>query len=223
MQPRPAPTVVVGLGRGNIAATLIVLAFLAAIVAISAVSAIGSDGSSRILGFGLAGLFAVPLVMMFVLLPRLVAPRDVVFDGAGLHIRQGGRVHTIAWPLIAGLAIGFEYKQEEKERIPFTLDQAKEVISERTSAAVLDLLHLGDQRKFALEIYPSRPDAVEFAPKLRGYWKQQVPPAPGLPAAGWRYMLPPVVSIADQVGRGVFAVAPQRWVGFVPRQWPGRA
>jgi hypothetical protein len=222
MQPRPAPTVVVGLGRGNIAATLIMLAFLTGIVVICAVKAVGSDGSSRAILFLLAGVFAVPLVLTLVLLPRMVAPRDVVFDGSGLHIRHGNRIQTIAWPLIAALAIGFEYKEQEKQRIPFTLDQAKDVISERASAAVLDLLHLGEQRKFALEIYPSRPDAVEFAPKLRPYWKPQVPPAPGLPPIGWRVALPPVMSIADQIGRGVFTVAPQRWVGFVPRQWPGR-
>jgi hypothetical protein len=72
-------------------------------------------------------------------------------------------------------------------------------------------------RRYVLEIYSTRTDAVTLVPLLRPYWTEQPPLAPGLPPQAWRFPLPPVPSIADQVGQAVQRLEPRRWLGFVAR------
>ncbi len=219
---QPPPTVAVGLGRGNVAAGLIMLGFLTLLVVAGVVGGATLTGATSSVGYFIAVVFAIPLVLLLIGLPRFFAPRAVVFAPGGLYIRQGSRQEGIEWSLIAGLAIGYEYKQPENPKLLVSTDGVKDLAVERMTGATLEALQLSSQRRFALEIYPARPDAVNFAPKLKPYWVQQVPAAPGLPPMAWRFVLPPVVAIADEVGRGAFTVVPQRWVGFVPRPWSGR-
>ncbi|HET6214380.1 MAG TPA: hypothetical protein VFE14_16060 [Micromonosporaceae bacterium] len=64
------------------------------------------------------------------------------------------------------------------------------------------------KRRLALEIFPVRPDAAQRYPRLKPYWKSQEPPAPGLSALRWGFRLPPVVSIAREIGRGAQTFQP---------------
>lgn len=220
------PFAVVRMGRGNAASFIVLLGFLTVLVGIAAVSSARSDDSSaKVLGFGTAALLAIPLVVLVVRAPRFLSPASIAYDTYGMHLRLGGRQHSVAWPLIAGVAIGYAYQQPENAHkpLPLTSDGLKDMITDKATGAVMEALQLSDRRQFALELYPSRPDATMMLPGLKPYWTQLPPTAPGLPPFGWRIQLPPVMAIADQVGRATHAAAANRWVGFVPRPWVGKS
>lgn len=220
--PLPAP-VAVPMGRSARSGFFGVLVFLTVIVGVSAVSSARADGSARILGFAIAVLFAIPLLIGIVRAPVFLAPRALVYDGYGMHLRMGGKQHSIAWSLIAAIAIGYEYRTPEREALPVTMDQAKEILANRATDAVMEAFQTSDKRRFWLEIYPSRPDAVQFVPGIRRTWMNVAPPSPALAPMAWRILLPPVTEIADNVGRAAHQWAPQRWFGFVARPWSGRS
>src|SRR5258706_9860609 len=111
--PTPGPFAVVRMGRSNAAGFILLAIFLGVIVGVAAISSANSDDSSeRAIGFGIAGLFALPLILLIILAPRFLAPASVVLDPYGLRLRMGGREHIIAWPLIAGIGIGYAYQQQ---------------------------------------------------------------------------------------------------------------
>ncbi|MBO0871040.1 MAG: hypothetical protein J2P15_21015 [Micromonosporaceae bacterium] len=218
----PAP-VSVGLGRSNTSMTLLVLAALGTLVGVSGYGGFHSTGSARILGYGFAALFAVPLVMMLVGLPRLLRPRYLVFEPRGMRIVAGRVQVAIGWEELHALGLGYEQAPEKEQVIPTSVDDVQDRVAEYLSGKVSEALQVSDARRIALEIFPTHPQAVERYPLLRPYWHQQAPPYPGLPWQRWRFPLPPVVSIGEAVGAGVWAFQPRRWLGWFPRPWSGKS
>jgi hypothetical protein len=77
---------------------------------------------------------------------------------------------------------------------------------------------------------------VHQFPKLAQYWIALPPPVEGIPSGegerqraggrgipsvGWRFPLPPVVSIAEEIDRGAHAFQPDRRLGWYARPWSG--
>jgi hypothetical protein len=200
----------------------LLLAFLAFVIGASASGGMTADTpSSRYLDFGLAIVFAIPLVMLIRAAPKFFAPRFVLVDASGLGIRHGRETVLVPWPEIHALAIGFAVAEAEKTTIPTSADEVAEFVSDRLAAAASEALHVSKKRQLALEIFPTRPDAVERYPKLKPYWQPLNPPVNGLPPARWRFALPPVVSISQQIASALVAWSPQRWAGWLSRPWTG--
>jgi hypothetical protein len=210
----------IGLGRSNASVALLVLAFLAIVVVVSARGGwTSSDASARITGFGIAGAFAVPLVLMLVKLPRLLRPRYVVIDLTGLHIEHGRESVVIPWPEIVAFGIGYGVAPTEPMKVPTSEDDVKDMAKEYLAGQAREVLQISDKRRLALEIYPIHPAAEDRYPRLRPYWKRDAPPVRGLPDFLWRFPLPPVVPIGQAIERAARMVVPQRWLGWVPRRW----
>jgi hypothetical protein len=220
-----AAPVKVGLGRSNIVVALAVLGFLGWAVWAGAHGAWTSDSTSaKAIGYGVAAAFGVALVMMLVALPRLVSPRYVMIDAFGLRIRHGRREVVLPWPELLAVGIGYQVAPEEELKLPTSVDDLKDAAKEYMAGKASEALQVSGKRRLALEIFPIRPDAVVRYPRLKPYWQMQPPPRAGLPLWRWRFPLPPVVSIAETIGRGIYAFTPQRWLGWFPRPWsePGK-
>jgi hypothetical protein len=215
------PPVRVGLGRSNAVVTLCVLAFLCLVVGTAAKGAITSTGSARVLGAGIAVVFAVPLVMMLRAIPRFLARRYVVLDAMGLHVLHGKEAVSLPWPEVFAVGLGYEQAPAAKQSLPTSVEDVKGIVKDYTVDKVSEALQVSDKRRIVLEIIPARPDAPERYRKLKPYWKHQPPPWAGLPPQQWAFPLPPVVSIAHDVERGVRTFQPQRWLGWYPRPWSG--
>ncbi|HEY2674897.1 MAG TPA: hypothetical protein VGJ07_31580 [Rugosimonospora sp.] len=210
----------IGLGRSNASTVVLVLAFLVIVVVVSVHGAwTSAQTSARVLGFGLGAVFTAPLVLMLVKLPRLLRPRYVVLDAAGLHIQHGRAEVVVPWPEIVALGLGYQVPPAEGWKIPVSQDGVKDLAQEYLAGKVQEALQISDKRRIALEIYPSDPAAKGRYPKLAPYWKRDVPPVAGLPDWLWRFPLPPVVSIGQAVERGARTVAPTRWLGWFLRPW----
>jgi hypothetical protein len=220
-EPGPAPARI-GLGRSNAVVTICVLIFLVVIVGASVKGGIGSTGSTRYLSFFIAVLFAIPLLLAIRALPKLLAPRWVIVDRAGLAIQHGKKTVVVGWPDILAVGIGYALAEPEKTKIPVSIDGATELVAEKLSGLAAEALQISGKRQIALEIYPARPDAVNAYPRLRPYWKPQPPPAPTLPGMQWHFPLPPVAGIAEQVAAALYAWSPPRWAGWTPRPWVGK-
>lgn len=222
MTEAPAGQVRVGLGRSNAVIALAVLGFLAWIVWAGARGGWhASEASARYLGFGVAALFVIPLLMMLWALPRFLSPRYVVFDEHGLRIRHGRREAVVGWADLAGVGIAYQRAAEEPTTLPASVDEVRERVQEYLADAAAEALQVSGKRRIVLEIYPARTDAGDRVPLLKPYWKVLTPPAAGLPAWGWSFPLPPVVSIAREIARGAQAVRPDRWIGWYARPWTG--
>ncbi len=218
---RPAP-VTVSLGYSNVVVTVAVFGFLCWVVYGGVHGGLGAENtSSRALSFGIAALFAVPLLMMLATAPRLLAPRRLTVDVTGLTISHGRRSVTLPWHLVHAIGIGYQQAPEEKTRIPLTPDQVKELVSRVASDRVESALQISGKQKFILEILPNSPDAEQHFPLLKAFWKAAPPPVPGLPPFGWRFPLPPVMSIAASTAQAVALWVPHAWLGWFERPWSG--
>jgi hypothetical protein len=216
------PPVRVGLGRSNAVVTFCVLGFLLLVVGTAAKGAVTSTGSARVLGAGIALVFAVPLVMMLRALPKFLGRRYVALDAIGLRIEHGKEQVVVPWSEVYAVGLGYEQAPAEKQRLPTSVDDLKGVVKDYTVDKVSEALHVSGKRRIVLEIMPARPDdAAQRYPKLKPYWKHQPPPFAGLPPQQWSFPLPPVVSIAHEIERGVRTFQPQRWLGWYPRPWSG--
>jgi hypothetical protein len=210
----------VGLGRSNAVVTVLLLGFLGWVVWAGAHGAwTSTETSARVLGVGFAVAFAIPLVMLLRFLPRFLSPRYVVVDEAGVAIQQGKQTVVVAWHEVTAIGIGYEIEPPTSGKIPNSLggltDAAKGYLADQVSEA----LQISGKRRLVLEIFPVRPDAVDLVPRLKPYWKSLPPPAAGLPEWGWRFPLPPVVSIAQQIAGGLRSRAPRHWLGWFERPW----
>lgn len=196
------------------------LVFLGLLVGVAGYSAARSDYSSgRLLGFAIAGLFTIPLVMLLFRLPRMLSPRSVIIDPAGLTIRHGGEQVVLPWQQLVAVGFGYEQADPEPHKIP---GGAQEIATDYLAGKAQEALQVSDKRRIAMEIYPVRPDAAAWFPKLQPYWQQQLyPPRAGLPPFGWRFPLPPVVSIAQAIDHGVGTFQPHRRLGWYARPWSG--
>jgi hypothetical protein len=221
MQPQPGPAPVkIGLGRSNYVAAICVFALLTAIVVAGVRGGMNADESSaRIIGYGVAVLFAIPLVLLIVGLRKFLAPRYIVVNPAGLGIQHGTETVMVAWPDILAYGIGYAVAEKERVRIPISLDKAQEMVADRITDATMEALQVSGKRRLVLEIFPAAPHLVDRYPRLRPYWKPQPPPAPGLPPIGWRFALPPVIPIAERIAGALYAWSPPRWAGWIRRPW----
>lgn len=217
----PPPPVRVGLGRGNAVITACVLVFLCLVVGASAKGAVTSTGSARVLGAAIGLVFAVPLVMMLLALPKFLARRYVVLDPVGLRIQHGRDEVVVPWPEVYAVGLGYQQAPAGKRSLPTSLDDVKGIVKDYTVDKVSDALQVSGERRIVLEIMPGRPDAEQRYRKLKPYWKHQPPPWAGLPPFQWSFPLPPVASIAHEVERGIRTFQPQRWLGWYPRPWSG--
>jgi hypothetical protein len=210
----------VGLGRSNAVVTFAVLGFLGLLVGVAGYGAATADDSSaRVLGFAFAGIFAIPLVMLLFALPRFLSPRYVIVDPGGLRIQHGKQQVALPWPQLVAVGIGYELANPGPGGLPPTSIQ--DMIADRVADQSAEALHVSGKRRIALEIYPARPDAGQWFPKLQPYWKALAPPVAGVPPYGWRFPLPPVVSIAQDIDRGLWTFQRQRRLGWIPRPWSG--
>jgi hypothetical protein len=224
MQPPAGPVPArIGLGRSNAVGTIALLAFLMLIVCASTVGGFTAPNlSSRILCLALAAVFAVPLLVLAVLLRVLIAPRYVIVDGFGLAIAHGTSTVVVAWPDIAAYGIGYAFAEPEKVKIPVTVGAATDMLSERLAGVAAEALEVSQQRQVALEIFPTGLDAVNRYPRLKPYWKELPPPSAGLAPMRWQFPLPPVIPIAQQIANALFAWSPPRWTGWFPVSWRGK-
>jgi hypothetical protein len=230
----PAP-VRVGLGRSNAVVTVALLLFLGGLVVAGGIGAVtASSSSARVIGGVVAAAFAVPLLMLLRALPRFLAPRHVVFDVYGLHLEHGRRRVSVPWREVMAVGIGRQLAPGEsaartvRDGVTDLVmnrgdvgELAKGRVQGALSAGAAEALQVSGKRRLALEIYPFRWDAVHRYPDLGPYWKQSPPPNAGLPAAHWRFPLPPVVSIGQAVGHGAQTFQPQRWLGWFDQPWDG--
>jgi hypothetical protein len=212
----------VGLGRSNASVVVLVLAFLLVMVGVGGYGGwTSTQVSARVIGFGVAVLFMVPLVMLVVRLPRLLRPRWVVLDASGLRIQHGREEVVVPWPEIVAFGLGYQVPPAKRLTVPLSSDDVKDMAQEYLAGRVREALQVSDARRIALEIYPWHPAAERHYRRLAPYWKRDVPPVAGLPDFLWRFPLPPVVSIGQAVERGARVVAPQRWLGWFARPWSG--
>ncbi len=218
---RPAP-VTVGLGRSNVVVTVAVFAFLCLVVWKSGHGAYTSTGTSaRVLGYGLAGLFGIPLVMLLFAAPRFLSPRRLVFDTTGLTITHGKRFVSVPWAEISAIGISYEQAAQEQAKLPTSTDEITDIVKHLAADKVGEALHISGNRRLTLEFYPTAPDAATRYPRLKPYWKAAPPPVPGLPPFGWRFPLPPVVSIAGSAAQAAQMFVPRAWLGWYARPWSG--
>jgi hypothetical protein len=209
----------VSLGRSNVVITLAVLAFLCWIVWAGAHGGwTATETSARVIGYGVALLFAVPLVMLLFALPRFLSPRAVTVDAHGIAISHGRERVAMAWTDLHAVGIGYERIQGEVQKLPTSADEVKEAIKEYVVDEASEALHISAKRRIVLELYPVRPDAPARFPRLKPYWKRLPPPAAGLSDWAWRFPLPPVMSIARQIDDAIRLFAPRHRIGWFPRQ-----
>jgi len=211
------PAAKISLGRSlNIFAVVYgVISLLAVVGGIR--GGLSSTGSSRVLAYGIAVMFAAPLVIFLVRLQRFVGTRQVLVDSTGLTIRQGHRSQVLAWQDIASVGISYALAREAQS-VQVPLDPPEAVrgpISAQLTAAAMQAAQVSSTRQIALEIYPAGPDVLARYPRMKPYVQEQF--APG--AAFWRFPLPPVVLIAQQLSSALYAWSPQRWFGWVRRPW----
>jgi hypothetical protein len=174
------------------------------------------------LGYVIGGLFGAVLVFLLVKLPVLLRPRSLEFSADGLRFWHGSQHVHIGWDDVVALGIGYEQAPEEKAglRVPTSVqDEVKERVAGYLSDRAQEALQISGKRRIGLEIYPRRLSVAEEYPKLRPYWKDLTPPEGGLPPAGWRLPLPPVLAIAQEIGRGAQLYQPHRWLGWYARRW----
>jgi hypothetical protein len=214
-----AGPVKVGLGRSNAVVTLGLLVFLGWVVWAAGYGAwTSTETSPRVLGAGIAVLFAIPLVMLLRFLPRFLSPRYVLVDEAGVAIQHGRELVVVPWHEVAAVGIGYEI-EPTSTKIPQSLGGLKDAAHDYVVDQVSEALQISAKRRLVLEIFAVRPDAVDLVPRLKPFWKALPPPAAGLPEWGWRFPLPPVVSIAQQIAGGLRSRAPRHWLGWFARPW----
>jgi hypothetical protein len=218
-----ASPVKVGLGRSNVVAVVALLAFLGAIVFFTGRGAFQMpNNESKVLNGGLAVLFAVPLVMLLRNLPRFLRPRYIVVDQVGLAIEAGKERVLVPWSELIAVGIGYQLPEAEKAKMPKSLDDVKAEVSGFLADRAEEALQVSGNRRLVLEIFPGPPDSATRYPRLKPFWKAMPPPYQGLPDWGWRFPLPPVTSIAQQIADGVHQRAPRHWLGWFARPWSGK-
>jgi hypothetical protein len=214
-----AEPVKVGLGWSNAVVTVLLLGFLGwAVWALAKGALTFTDTPSRVVNAGLAVVFAAPLVMLLRALPRFLSPRYVVVDAAGVAIQHGKERFVVPRHELTAVGIGYEI-EPKSTKISHSLADLKDAATDYVADEVSEALQISGKRRLVLEIFAVRPDAMDLVPKLRPYWKSLPPPAEGLPEWGWRFPLPPVVSIAQQIAGGLRSRAPRYWLGWFARPW----
>jgi hypothetical protein len=128
--------------------TIGMLVVLGLLVGVAGYSTARSD-SGRVLGFAIAGLFAIPLVMLLFRLPRLVSPRYVILDHAGLTIQHGRDQVVLPWPQLVAVGFGHEQAVPASRRAIPTLAGPQEIATDYLAGKAQEALRVGDERRIA--------------------------------------------------------------------------
>lgn len=204
----------IDLGRSDVAVKVAVPALLGLAVIVGVWSGLDATGLARVFGFAGALLFAVPLVMTLRALPQAMAPRYVILDQIGLRIEYGKEQIALEWQELVAVGIAFEEPPVGHPKLLTVIDDLKHLVKAYLIDSGAKALRLSGAREIALDVYPVSPEAPHRHPALQPYWQPNVvPPLPGLPAYGWRFPLPPVLSISQDIGQGVQLHQPSRWLG----------
>jgi hypothetical protein len=215
-----AGSIRVGLGRSNVVLVIGMILFLGTI---SFVSIRGSlRDPSAPLGFYIGGLFGLVLLFLLVKIGPLVRPRAYEFGPDGLRFWHGSDNVFIPWGDIIAIGVGYEAKPQEKPalKIPGSIeevvtDRVKDFLNDKAQEA----LQISGKRRIGIEVYPVTAELFGKYPRLRPYVTRLRPVEPSLPSDVWRLPLPPVMSIAQEAGRGAQTYAPARWLGWYARPW----
>ncbi|NUR73541.1 MAG: hypothetical protein HOU81_22200 [Hamadaea sp.] len=221
MNGSPSSSVKVGLGRSNVVLALGMVVFLGWITFVAVKGSIQEPDAP--LGYVIGGIFGLVLIFLLIKLPVFLRGRSLEFDAAGLRFWHGSRHVLIRWDDVVAVGIAYEQAPQDakpKLHIPSSVqDEVKGRVADFLNDQAHEVLQISGKRRIALEIYPRQLAAIEAYPKLRPYWQTLAPPEGGLPPAGWRLPLPPVVTIAQAVGRGAETYQPHRWLGWYARAW----
>jgi hypothetical protein len=200
--------------------TILIGAVLFALLAAGGVYAAldAPDRATRIVGFCVAGLFTLPLVMMAFALKRLLQPRGLHFDERGIHYWQGESSLLLPWDEVAAVGIGYE----QPPNLPSIPSSIEDAVAGFVKEKIKEAVKLDDKRRFAVEIFPVDAAFADRYPLIARYRREQQPPAAGLPALRWRLLIPPLAGAARDIGRGVQTYRPQLWIGWFARPWGSR-
>jgi hypothetical protein len=213
-----ADSVTVDIGRASILAIVMAVVVLGGLAAAGLYAALDTrDSTERAIGFGVAILFASPVVLMLAVLPKLRRPRGLAFDRDGVHYWQGSTSLLLAWHEVAAIGIGYEQPPE----LPSLSLSLEDAVKGYVADKLKDALKIDGKRRVAVEIFPADPQAVQRYPILARYRREQQPPAAGLSPVRWRLPLPPVLGVARGVERGMRSFQQQRWLGWFARPWSG--
>jgi hypothetical protein len=213
-----ADSVKVDIGRASIIAIVMAVVVLGGLAAAGVYAALDTqDSKERVIGFGVAVLFATPLVLMLVVLPKLLQPRGLVFDADGVRYWRGSTWLLLAWHEVAAVGIGYEQPPD----LPSLNLSLEDAVKGYVTDKLKDAMKIDGKRRIAVEIFPADPQAVQRHPILARYRREQQPPVAGLPSVRWRLPLPPVLGVARSVERGMQTFQQQRWLGWFARTWSG--
>jgi hypothetical protein len=193
--------------------TLFIGATLCTLLAAGGVyAALGAtDTATRVVGFCVAGLFTLPLLMMAFSVKRLLQPHGLEFSERGILYWQGDSKLLLPWPELAAVGIGYEQPPE----LPSI------TVEDYLKGKLADAMKLDSKRRFAIEIFP-HPGVAERYPPMAKFRREQAPPVNGLPALRWRIVIPPMAGAARDIGAGVQAFQPRAWLGWFARPWGSR-
>jgi hypothetical protein len=202
----------VDLKRASVITILIGSALCLVLSAAGVYAALDTDDkATRIVGFVIAGMFALPLLMIVFSLPRLLQPRGLDFDERGIHYWQGDSRLLLPWPELAAVGIGYEQ--------PPSLPSI--TVEDYLKGKLEDALKLDGKRRFAVEIFP-HPGVAERYPLMSKFRREQAPPHQDLPAIRWRILVPPMAGAVRAIGNGVQTYQPRAWLGWFARPWGSR-
>jgi len=220
MNGSPATSVKVGLGRSNVVLALGMVVFLGWITFVSIKGSIQEPDAP--LGYVIGGIFGLVLIFLLIKLPVFLRGRSLEFDADGLRFWHGTQSVLIRWDDVVAVGIAYEQAPDEKPKLHVP-SSAEDEVKGRVAGFLNDQAHealqISGKRRIGLEIYPRRLAAAAAYPKLKPYWQGLTPPEGGLPAEGWRLPLPPVVAIAQEIGRGAQTFQPYRWLGWYAKPW----
>jgi hypothetical protein len=210
--------VTVDIGRASIVSVGVGTVLLALLTAACVYAVIDADETAvAVVGSVFAVLFGLLLLFLLVSLPKVLQPRGLVFDGAGLRTWHGSAWDLVTWAEIAAVGIGYEQPPDVPKLPTSLLDAAGGVIEDKLKQA----LKFDDKRKVALEIFPVDPRAFQQHPSLVRYRKTGPVPHPALPPERWRVGLPPALGVAKATEHGARTFAAPRWLGWFARPWTG--
>ena len=208
----------VDIGRASVVAIVMAAVLLGGLAAGGVYAALDTqDMKVRVIGFSVAVLFATPLGVMLVVLPKLFQPRGLVFDSDGVRYWRGNTWLLLAWHEVAAVGIGYEQPPE----LPSLSLSLEDAVKGYVTDKLKDALKIDGKRRIAVEIFPTDPHAVQRHPILARYRREQQPPVAGLSPVRWRLPLPPVLGVARSVERGMRTFQQHRWLGWFARPWSG--
>jgi hypothetical protein len=205
----------VDLGRASLRSFLLLVVLFSLLVAGGVyAAATAPDRATAIVGYCVAGVFALPLLFA-ALAPQLLRARALDFDRSGIMVSDGATHTRLPWDAVAGVAVTYETPPS----LPHLPGSVTDALKDYLVGKIGDAVGIKDFRRLAVEIFPVDPAPY---PALRHRLVEAVAPgepADELPALSWRIVLPPSMAVARQIAAAVIACREDRWRGPVQRPW----